>query len=90
MSGTYRERFSPRPIGVNGTYNVPGTHIGGFLPTVAGTLTIVAKAADGSTDVTYLNAVPVTAGVWLKIPMEVTVPGIVVTLAGGAAGTLFI
>jgi hypothetical protein len=34
--------------------------------------------------------VPVTAGQWLKIPMEVTVPGIVVTLAGGAAGTLFI
>jgi hypothetical protein len=85
-----RERFSPKPIGVNGTYNVLGTHIGGFLCTVAGTLSIVAKAADGTTDVTYVAALPVAAGQYVKIPMEVTVPGIAVTLAGGAAGTLFI
>lgn len=85
-----RERFSPKPMAANSTLNVPATHIGGFLCTVAGTLSIVAKAADGTTDVTYVNALPVTAGQYVKIPMEVTVPGIAVTLAGGAAGTLFV
>jgi hypothetical protein len=90
MSGTFRHRYSPRPIAVNGNYIVPGTHIGGFLCTVAGTLTITAFAADGTTVTTYVNALPVAAGTYTPIPMEVTVPGITVQLAGGAAGTLFI
>lgn len=87
--GNFRERFSPRPIGVNGTLDIQSTHIGGFLPTVGGTITITAKDATGATT-TYLNACPVTAGVWVKIPMEITAPPITVTLAGGAAGTLFV
>lgn len=86
---TWRERFSPRPIGVNGTYNVPGTHIGGFLCVVSGTLSITANDANGNVT-TYVNALPVTAGQYVKLPMEVTAPEITVTLAGGAAGTLFI
>lgn len=89
MSGNFRERFSPRPIAANGTYVVQGTHIGGFLCTVAGTLTITANDATGAA-VTYVNALPVTAGQFHKIPMEVTAAPITVTLAGGAAGTLFI
>ena len=89
MSGNFRERFSPRPIGVNGSYVVQGTHIGGFLCTVAGTLSISAADATGAA-VTYVNALPVAAGQYVKIPMEVTAAPITVTLAGGAAGTLFI
>lgn len=85
-----RERYNPVPMAANSNYAVQGLHIAGFLPTVAGTLTVAGMAADGSTAVTFINAVPVTAGVYLKLPCEFTVPGTVVTLAGGAAGTLFI
>ena len=85
-----RERYNPVPMGANSNYEVKGLHIAGFLPTVAGTLTVAGMAADGLTAVTFVNAVPVTAGVYLKLPCEFTVPGTIVTLAGGAAGTLFI
>lgn len=85
-----RERFNPVPIGVNGSYTVKGLNIAGFLPTVAGTLTVTGLASDGTTAVTFVNAVPVSAGVYVKLPCEFTVPGTVVSLAGGAAGTLFV
>lgn len=85
-----RERYNPVPIAANGNYEVKGLHIAGFLPTVAGTLTVAGKAADGLTAVTFVAAVPVTAGIYVPLPCAFTVPGSIVTLAGGAAGTLFI
>lgn len=85
-----RERFNPVPIPVNGNYKINGLHLAGFLPSVSGTITVAGLASDGTTAVTFVNAVPVTAGVYCKIPCEFTVPGTVVTLAGGAAGTLFV
>lgn len=85
-----RESYNPVPMAANSNYEVKGLHIAGFLPTVSGTLTVAGKAADGLTAVTFVSAVPVTAGVYVKLPCEFSVPGSVVTLAGGAAGTLFI
>lgn len=85
-----RERYNPVPLGVNASYTVKGTHIAGFLPTVAGTLTVTGVASDGITAVTFVNAVPVTAGIYVKLPCEFTVSGTIVTLAGGASGTLFV
>lgn len=85
-----RERYNGVPIAANGNYKVQGTHIAGFLATVAGTLTVTGTAADGTSAVTFVNALPVTAGQYVKIPLEVTVAPLTVTLAGGAAGTLFV
>jgi hypothetical protein len=85
-----RERYNPVPIAANGNYVVKGTHIAGFLPTVGGTLSVTGVASDGVTAVTFVNAVPVTAGIYIKLPCEFTVAGTVVQLAGGAAGTLFV
>ena len=85
-----RERFNPVPMAANTAYEVKGLQIAGFLPTVSGTLTVAGKAADGLTAVTFVNAVPVTAGVYVPLPCSFTVPGTTVTLAGGAAGTLFV
>ncbi len=60
--------------------------LGGFLPKTAGTITVVDKAGT-----TVVSASPVTAGVWVDIPGYLGVNGIkaVITLAGGASGTLF-
>lgn len=85
-----RERYNAIPMGANATQVVQGTHIAGFLCTVAGTLTVTGTAADGTTAVTFVNALPVAAGQYVKIPLEVTVAPLTVTLAGGAAGTLFV
>lgn len=81
-----RELFRAQPMGANTSYRVAGAHISGFLPTVAGTLTVT------DADATVLVvAVPVTAGVFVKLPMQFnTSMGGTITLAGGAAGTLFI
>lgn len=85
-----RERFNAVPIAANGNYEVRGLQIAGFLPTVSGTLTVAGKAADGLTAITFVAAVPVTAGIYVPLPCSFSVPGSIVTLAGGAAGTLFI
>ena len=86
-----RERFNPVPMAANTSYVVRGPHIGGFLAKTSGTITISAVDALGTTVVTYVNAVPVTAGVHLPIPLEFpTAAGGTVTLAGGASGTLFV
>lgn len=59
-----------------------GRRVGGFLCKVTGTITITNNGA------TVVDAVPVTAGIYTPLPFEFPRPGLVVTLAGGAAGTL--
>lgn len=94
MSHNVREGGRPQPIAANGTATLGGNHIMGFLAVISGTLTVVVK--DGSSgsvqSVTVVDAVPVTAGVYTPIPFSwPAVPqGIIVTLAGGAKGTLFV
>lgn len=86
-----RERFNPVPMAANATYVVRGPSIGGFLAKTAGTITVSAANALGTTTVTYVDVVPVVAGVYLPIPLEFpTTSGGSVTLAGGASGTLFV
>jgi hypothetical protein len=78
-------------MAANATYNVPGHAIGGFLAATSGTITITAKEPNGINTNTYVNAVPVIAGVYLPIPLEFpTAAGGTVTLASGASGTLFV
>jgi hypothetical protein len=79
-----KEYYGAHPMAANATQKV-GAAIAGFLPTVGGTLTVT--DADGTT---IVNAVPVTAGIYVKIPLMFNgAAGGSVTLAGGAAGTLF-
>lgn len=80
------ESWRPVPMAANASYKVGGNRIGGFLCTVAGTLTVT--DADGTV---LVNAIPVTAGTPLPIPMHFnTNAGGTITLAGGAAGTLMV
>lgn len=87
-----REAFGPVPLGVNGSYEVKGPYIAGFLATIAGTLTVTSKPAAGASaaDVILVDAVPVTAGVYVRLPIVFPATGGTVTLAGGAKGTLFV
>lgn len=81
-----KEHYSARAMAANSTLKV-GSHIAGFLCTVAGTITV----ADAEGNV-LVNALPVTAnGLFIRIPLLFpTSAGGSVALAGGAAGTLFL
>lgn len=81
-----KEYYNARALGANVTSKLTGGHMAGFLAVTSGTLTLV----DGGGN-TVVNAVAVTAGVYLPIPAMFT-PGdqAAVTLAGGASGTLFV
>ncbi len=80
------ERYRMTPLGVNAAFSTDAIQLGGFLAVTAGTITVVDKAG-----VTVIAAAPVTAGVYTPIPGLLGVNGIkaVITLAGGASGTLF-
>lgn len=78
----FKEKYSPRPMGVNATTVVEGVELGHFIATTAGTITVV------NGGITYLNAHPVAAGSFLPLVMGFSQPGTTVTLAGGASGCL--
>ncbi|MDV7393204.1 hypothetical protein RZS08_17660 [Arthrospira platensis SPKY1] len=80
----FKEKYAPRPMGVNATTVVDGVQLGAFIAKTAGTITVI---NDG---VTYLDAQPVSAGQYLPLPLGFNVPGITVTLGGGAGGTLLV
>ena len=78
-----KERYTPYPIAVNGTLVLGGQSIGGFICSVAGTITIT------SAGVTLLDTHPVSAGAYLPLPLYLRAPGgATITLAGGARGTI--
>jgi len=80
-----QESYTPQAMGVNGTFNITGNIISGFLAVTAGTLTIT-----GRSGTVYVNAVPLTAGGYTPLPAyHPDFNGGTVTLAGGASGTLF-
>lgn len=82
--GQSKEHYNPKPMAANSSVNC-GVSLGGFLCTVAGTLTVT--DADGTV---LVNALPVAVGPFIRIPLLFkTSAGGVVSLAGGAAGTLF-
>lgn len=84
--GQSKEHYAAKPISANGSLKT-GVTIAGFLCKVAGTLTITDM--DGTV---LVDALPVDPAVqpWVRIPLITnTSAGATVTLAGGAAGTLF-
>lgn len=82
MSG--KEHYHAKTMGVNGSVKV-GVLVAGFLAKVSGTITITDEAGN-----VIVDTVPVTAGEFTRIPLLLpTSAGGTVTLAGGAAGTLF-
>lgn len=80
-----KEHYHAVPMAANATEK-RGAAIAGFLATVGGTLTVT--DADGTV---LLNAFPITPAMgFVRIPLLArTSAGLTVTLAGGAAGTLF-
>lgn len=81
-----KEHYSMKPMAANGSLKV-GANIAGFLCKTAGTLTVT--DADGTVSIA---AYPVTpAQGFIRIPaFSNTGAGMTVSLAGGAAGTLFL
>lgn len=85
-----RERFTGKPMGVNGQFLGAGLFLGGFLAATSGTITVTGKDSAGTGTVTIVNAVPVTAGFFTPIPLVFESAGFTVQLAGGASGTLMV
>lgn len=83
------ERYQPIAMAANATQTLYGSGLGGFLPVTAGTLTVLDSKGN-----TIVNAIPVSAGVFLKLPIFTGQGGATnggsVTLAGGASGTLLV
>lgn len=80
-----KEYYRPQAMGAGSSFVVRGIHMAGFLPTVAGSMTIT--DADGTV---LVSALPLTAGVYVQIPLLFnTSMGGTVALTT-AAGTLFI
>ncbi len=79
------ERYRPVSLGVNEVYSMPQGQqsLGGFIAVTAGTITIV-----NGLGATVLSAFPVAAGVYYPLP--VFAPASVITLAGGASGTILL
>lgn len=79
----FQEHYNAKPMAANSALGFTNS-VAGFLCTVAGTITIT--DADGTV---LLNAFPVAAGTFAKIPISSKTNGTgSVQLAGGAAGTL--
>lgn len=85
-----RESFNAVPMAADASYEIKGSHMGGFLAKTSGTITVVSKDARGVDDVTLVDAVPVSAGIYTPIPINFPAINGIVTLAGGASGTLMV
>lgn len=75
---------NPILVGAGATVEFDSSCVVGFLCTTAGTITIVRK---GQTDTTLVNALAVTAGQWVDIPMIIGTGRGEITSAA-AVGTL--
>ncbi len=85
-----REYYRPQPMAANSSYHISGSHMAGFLATVAGTITVTDRAPTNGSPVVVVNALPVAVG-FNRIPLVFqTGDGADIQLAGGAAGPLLI
>lgn len=85
MSNILQERYQPVALGANATYTFPQGYpssVAGFLCVTAGTITVTRESG-----LVVINAFPCSAGVYYPMPFHVG-HNSVVTLAGGASGTL--
>lgn len=78
--------YHAQALGVNAVQAFAGIAVGGFLAVTAGTITITAPSTTGAT--TLLNAFPVAIGTAYDLSIYTGTNGCVVTLAGGASGTI--
>lgn len=85
-----REAFNPVPMAANASYDITGSTVAGFLAKTAGTISIAGRNSAGTGAVTFVDAVPVAAGAYTPLPIMLPSPGAVVTLGGGASGTLLV
>ena len=76
----------PLVVGAGDTVTIRGAFIQGFICTTTGTITINRTEANGSST-TLVNALPVTAGQWVDIPMYLGINGGTIVSAA-AVGTL--
>lgn len=85
---TYKERYAPVLIGVNGTFLINNDSVGGFLCKTAGAITVTrVNQISGASEI-IVDAHPVTAGTYFPIPFYLGPRGGVFTASGGASGTL--
>lgn len=80
----YKEKYAPKAMAADTSIVINGVQLGHFIAVTGGTITVV------NNGITYLNAYPVAAGSFNPLPMGFDVPGITVTLAGGASGCLLV
>jgi len=79
-----QERYHPQAMAANTSLVLTGAGIGGFVAVTAGTLTVT-----DPNGTVLVNAFPVAAGSVYGIPILTGVHGgAIVSLAGGASGTL--
>lgn len=83
----YQERYKPTLVGVDGTVNYTGSSVGGFLCKTSGTITVQGLSENGVLT-TFVDAHPVTAGIYYPLPFYTGLNGGIFTCAGGASGTL--
>lgn len=80
-----KEYNRPQVMGAGSTFRVNGINLAGFLCTVAGSMTITDQ--DGTI---LVNALPLTAGTFVRIPLLFNSPSGGTVALTTAAGTLFI
>lgn len=85
-----REYYRPQPMDADSFYHLAGSHMAGFLATVAGTITVTDRDPTNGDGVVVVDALPLAVG-FNRIPLVFqTTDGADVQLAGGAAGSLLI
>lgn len=81
---TFQERYTPSNLAINEVRTIYSDQVGGFLCKTSGAISIN-KIYGGAL---IVDTIPVTAGVYTPIPFFIGVTGFIVTLTGGASGTL--
>lgn len=84
-----RERYRPQLMLAGSSYRVTGSNLGGFIPTVDGSLTVTSADNQGVA-ITLVDAVPVFAGSYLPLPLVSPFNQPMTVSLNAAAGTLLI
>lgn len=86
MSTYDRLRYDPIVVAAGATVQITRSSIGGFVCTTTGTITLVRNDGNGATT-TLLNALPVTEGQFIHLPIYLGNAGATLTSAS-AVGVL--
>lgn len=80
-----QERYTPRIMSADSSLTLNGPSVAGFICTASGSVSITDDQG-----VAIVTAFPVTAGVFHPLPLFIGEHGGVITLSGGAVGTLLV